>query len=1181
MAQFEKIGAEAVLKGYDEFHRNLQAMDTEMGKAGVSAEGMARQLNIAGKQAGKASPAMSQLGTSIKSVVMGAAAALSMRALIQFLGASMQAASLLDKEMQNVEFSAAAANREFGASVGTLESWRATVERTSDQFKIFSQRDIAGATTRLIDMTKRLGFSEAQMQTLLARTIDLSAGKVDLSGGIERVSAAMRGEAESAEYLGLSLNENSVKAYAESLGVVWSQLSDVEKAQQRYALFLVQTAEMEGRAGTQAEVHAGQVEMLATNTEDYKIGLGGMLVAMDEGIGITAHLSRSMGEAATNAKDAAAGWQKFFDALQGLRDLPEHNRQLAEQGIAAAVTTGKVEDLAEAIEDAPKNWDAIRRSLIANTDTLEEYRAKVQEVSDLTGGKYGPALLITAEYYAEVSEEAYKAAVEVDAFGTSTADLYDLHAREGAKVPEFTRDIQATGAAVRTVVGRYEAYGIELTDVETKLKENKEAEDKLKKAIEEHDKAVQDIHTTYADYILDMQKVSGDAGQSEQDAAASSAKITGDAAVDRKEAEAQLTEDLAQLEVERQAKLEWVRSGAADRTPEQEAIEEEWNMAPFIAQEQAIRDNYTAQVAAINEGESQKSAAISAANQQAQARAQEQMEQLKLTASLGVLESIGMLEGLTGGAASTAANAAALIKSGIIPVTEELAAALIAADEGINQQVADSAVTQEENTQFISDLAGEAATFGADQQTVYDQVMQAQQDLMGTSDETAASQEDLSQRGSDALATLDESINTTHNAIANIVSEAPTVEKQFTDMVDNMEEALTDKDWEKLGKEGIVGGIIKGIENGESNAEGAMRDLVLAMLEAAKVAAGVASPAKLFIPLGVSMAEGVLMGINSLAAFDVENTWNEFVRQNLADAFTALNDAGIISGKNITPNEWLDFVDDMGYKEYWEQAWNELAPTLSLDTTMGDVYAQVLERAGELAGDQWSNSFQVANNAMQEIIQSQIAGIADMTLAQYTGLEDERLNTMVSTASDLYGIGKAASTRWSTVGAGEAWQRLRDLERERSLRQDTSEIDAQIALERSKIADTEASILAMEKARQDMQYLESQMDLLNLMREYNLDASILGGVQLGLGADPGAIIQATTMAMQAIVEQMSASLTASTAGAASVVSSQAVSAPATPVTNTAAFGPVYIQSGMDLATLQGYFEQWSAGMLPS
>lgn len=185
--------------------------------------------------------------------------------------------------MFNVGAAAAAANSEFGDSVGTVESWTGSIKATSDQLRVFGDQDIANATARLIDMTKRLGFSEEQMQTLRARTADLSAGKVDLTGGIERVTAAMRGEAESAEYLGLSLNENTVKAYAEAHGLVWKNLSDGEKAQQRYQLFLEQTDALQGRAAESAATLAGQEAELARLRERQIADLGSQLLPLRQG----------------------------------------------------------------------------------------------------------------------------------------------------------------------------------------------------------------------------------------------------------------------------------------------------------------------------------------------------------------------------------------------------------------------------------------------------------------------------------------------------------------------------------------------------------------------------------------------------------------------------------------------------------------------------------------------------------------------------------------------------------------------------------------------------------------------------------------------------------------------------------------------------------------------------------
>jgi microcompartment protein CcmL/EutN len=67
--------------------------------------------------------------------------------------------------------------------------------------------------------------------------------------------------------------------------------------------------------------------------------------------------------------------------------------------------------------------------------------------------------------------------------------------------------------------------------------------------------------------------------------------------------------------------------------------------------------------------------------------------------------------------------------------------------------------------------------------------------------------------------------------------------------------------------------------------------------------------------------------------------------------------------------------------------------------------------------------------------------------------------------------------------------------------------------------------LALERQREDLAFLEEQAKLLDLIREHGLDAqAIMGGIEMGIDADVGAIVQAMTAAMQAIVEQAEAEL---------------------------------------------------------
>jgi len=66
----------------------------------------------------------------------------------------------------------------------------------------------------------------------------------------------------------------------------------------------------------------------------------------------------------------------------------------------------------------------------------------------------------------------------------------------------------------------------------------------------------------------------------------------------------------------------------------------------------------------------------------------------------------------------------------------------------------------------------------------------------------------------------------------------------------------------------------------------------------------------------------------------------------------------------------------------------------------------------------------------------------------------------------------------------------------------------------------QASIVALQKAQADLAFLEQQQKLLDLITENGLNAKdILGGLELGLGADTQGLVEAMTRAIQAIIEQ--------------------------------------------------------------
>lgn len=79
---------------------------------------------------------------------------------------------------------------------------------------------------------------------------------------------------------------------------------------------------------------------------------------------------------------------------------------------------------------------------------------------------------------------------------------------------------------------------------------------------------------------------------------------------------------------------------------------------------------------------------------------------------------------------------------------------------------------------------------------------------------------------------------------------------------------------------------------------------------------------------------------------------------------------------------------------------------------------------------------------------------------------------------------------------------------------------AQLTQATTEYEEAQADVLALQKAQSDLAFLEQQQKLLDLISEHGLNAkNILGGLELGLGADTQGLVQAMTRAIQAIVDQ--------------------------------------------------------------
>lgn len=225
-----------------------------------------------------------------------------------------------EQSVYNLEASLTAANREFGAGIGNMDGWSERLKALGAELKVYSNSELRNAASRTIDMTKRLGMSVEQMDNVIRIAANLGAGKTDLEGSIERVTAALRGEAESAEFLGLTLNENYVKAQyeaANATGLAWKELSDLEKAQARYNILVQQSSGMNGRA-------AGSINTLNGAMAYMKATIDNALESNDDLKESIKDMSKEIAEAAPEIVSFAKGLTSLLASVVAIVDaVPE------------------------------------------------------------------------------------------------------------------------------------------------------------------------------------------------------------------------------------------------------------------------------------------------------------------------------------------------------------------------------------------------------------------------------------------------------------------------------------------------------------------------------------------------------------------------------------------------------------------------------------------------------------------------------------------------------------------------------------------------------------------------------------------------------------------------------------------------------------------------------------------
>lgn len=380
----------------------------------------------------------------------------------------------------------------------------------------------------------------------------------------------------------------------------------------------------------------------------------------------------------------------------------------------------------------------------------------------------------------------------------------------------------------------------------------------------------------------------------------------------------------------------------------------------------------------------------------------------------------------------------------------------------------------------------------------------------------------------------------------------------WTATFDEMETVVSDKDWQGLGKS-IDTGILEGIRGSKHLIIEELKGLAQEALLAAQQAVGYGSPATEFMPLGASIPQGIVAGMESQsgafqAAFDdIFNIRRNFaswqgVLQMTADDLEKVFDSKKIEASKVklalrqikdvfraNAQEILGANDQLGkFREL-------LRKSGALGGWLGaDAGAKIQQGLGNFFA-LWQKNMKAATEQLLADIVSgatkalSFAGsLSDLALAGATQLNSEidMLAQLINTgASDFMLDGQL-------ISAAEATELLNQKMREQAGIQD--------------------DLLQLQQSQAQLAFLEKQLDLVKTINQAGLNpAEVLGGADL---STVGGLVTATNAAIQAIIGQVGQDISAYTpVGGGQVVNTS---------TANMSIGNININNGTDLATLQ-------------
>lgn len=278
--------------------------------------------------------------------------------------------ALAGQSFRDQEIALDTLRRTYGESADELIAFSEAIQDTTN----FSNDAAIAAANSFGTLARNYSLTAAEIQNLISVTADLAATKgIGLVDAANRVQAAIRGEAESAEYLGLTLNQMAI----DHDNVTFS-MSNAEAAQFRLNAVMTQSTFAMGAAEAQAQGTYGALVDIRDSVQDAAQSFGDFLGPLGEVGAFAADNAIQlgvMGLALRELANSALAANAVMGASGLLGTLTRYGR-LAGVGVGLAAVAADLlmveeagADAAEMFEAASPVIDAFRESMDALAET--------------------------------------------------------------------------------------------------------------------------------------------------------------------------------------------------------------------------------------------------------------------------------------------------------------------------------------------------------------------------------------------------------------------------------------------------------------------------------------------------------------------------------------------------------------------------------------------------------------------------------------------------------------------------------------------------------------------------------------------------------------------------------------------------------------------------------------------